>query len=304
MQREGIRHLVVVDGKRLLGILSDRDLGGREGAELRRGRLVRELMTTPVASAKRDTTLRQAANLMRGRLIGSVPVVENGRVVGIVTATDVLDELGRGSTRPAVAARRRDMRLAPSSARAVRRGRDRGARPRRSAGKGGDAPDPDAKPAAPTGGTAPPLGRQRVRVPDSARRSPLPGSIARPAKREAGRADAGETPAHIRAVGADFDDADRDYLRRKLGRKLGKFARAIERMSVRIEDVNGPRGGIDKRCRVKVVLAGLPSVMVEEQHHALQAAMDGAIARTEQAVRRAVQRRRTTTTASPRAAAA
>jgi hypothetical protein len=34
---------------------------------------------------------------MSGRLIGSLPVVENGRVIGIVTATDVLEELGRGS---------------------------------------------------------------------------------------------------------------------------------------------------------------------------------------------------------------
>ena len=37
---------------------------------------------------------RQAANLMRGRLIGALPVVEDGLIVGIVTATDVLEELG------------------------------------------------------------------------------------------------------------------------------------------------------------------------------------------------------------------
>jgi hypothetical protein len=75
--------------------------------------------------------------------------------------------------------------------------------------------------------------------------------------------------------------------------KLGKFARAIERVSVRIRDVNGPRGGVDKLCAVKVVLSRLPSVVVQEQRASLQAAMDGALLRTERVVRRSVQRRRT-----------
>jgi hypothetical protein len=55
--------------------------------------------------------------------------------------------------------------------------------------------------------------------------------------------------------------------------------------------VNGPRGGVDKRCRIKVVLTGLRSVVVEECHHALQAALDGALARAERAVRQTEQRR-------------
>lgn len=117
MQRNRIRHLVVTDGARPVGVVSERDLGGREGADLRRGKRVGELMTERVVSTKPGTTLRQAANVMRGRMIGSLPVMEGGRVVGIVTATDVLDELGRGSTRPAVQARRRGMRMPPASAR-------------------------------------------------------------------------------------------------------------------------------------------------------------------------------------------
>lgn len=117
MQRKRIRHLVVTRGTRLLGVLSERDLGGRDGNVVRRGRTVRELMTRQVASATPGMTLRQAANLMRGRRVGSLPVMEGGRVVGIVTATDVLDELGRGSSRPAVRAQRRSMRLPPVATR-------------------------------------------------------------------------------------------------------------------------------------------------------------------------------------------
>ncbi|HZS66905.1 MAG TPA: HPF/RaiA family ribosome-associated protein [Burkholderiales bacterium] len=125
------------------------------------------------------------------------------------------------------------------------------------------------------------------------RRAPLAGRLPRPAKRARNRYDAAQIPAYIRADSVRVDDADRDYLRRKLGAKLGKFARAVERVSVRIRDVNGPRGGIDKRCAIKVVLTGLPSVVVEEQQASLRAAMDGAIGRTERAVRRSMKRRTT-----------
>jgi ribosome-associated translation inhibitor RaiA len=98
-------------------------------------------------------------------------------------------------------------------------------------------------------------------------------------------------PAYIRAVGTPLKTSDKDYLRRKLGRKLGKFVPAVERASVRMEDVNGPKGGIDKQCRIKVVLKGLPSVLVEERSHSVQAAMDLALTRAEYAVRQAMKRR-------------
>jgi len=116
--------------------------------------------------------------------------------------------------------------------------------------------------------------------------------LPRPVKRTAGRTLVVETPVYIRAARSMLDAADRDYLRRKLGRKLGKFATSIERVSVRVDDVSGPRGGVDKRCRIKVVLSSLPSILVQAQHDSVQAAMDRALAGTERAVRQAVQRRR------------
>jgi len=73
--------------------------------------------------------------------------------------------------------------------------------------------------------------------------------------------------------------------------KLGEFAPQIERVSVRAEDVNRPRGGVDRACRVKVVLSGLPSVVVEERDLKLQAALDRVLDRTERAVRRSLGRR-------------
>src|SRR6185312_10491107 len=90
-------------------------------------------------------------------------------------------------------------------------------------------------------------------------------------------AEAPQIPAYIRA-GAELTGHDRTYVRHKLGRRLGKFAGSIERVSVRMEDVNGPRGGVDQICRIKIVLRGLPSVVFEAQDAALNAAVDLALA--------------------------
>ena len=88
MRRHRIRHLVVVEDGRLMGIVSERDLGGTRGAASGRRLPVRDLMAADPVSASPATTLRQAANLMRGRTVGCLLVVDDGRVVGIVTTTD------------------------------------------------------------------------------------------------------------------------------------------------------------------------------------------------------------------------
>ena len=99
-------------------------------------------------------------------------------------------------------------------------------------------------------------------------------------------------PAHIRMLGANLDKDKRLQVRQKLNRKIGKFARAIERVSVRVNDINGPRGGIDQVCRIKVVLSNLSSVVVEAKDASLDVAIGKALAGTERAVRRSLQRRR------------
>ncbi|MEP7244050.1 MAG: HPF/RaiA family ribosome-associated protein [Gammaproteobacteria bacterium] len=99
-------------------------------------------------------------------------------------------------------------------------------------------------------------------------------------------------PPNFRCSLCDLGPHDREYIRRKLGRRLGKFAGSIERVSVRTQDVNGPRGGVDRVCSIKVVLRGLPSVVFESRDINLNAAVDGALAGVERAARRTLQRRR------------
>ena len=222
---------------------------------------------------------------MRGRLIGSLPVVDGERLVGIVTATDVLDELGRGATRPAVRARRKSLRVPPASARkAATKKRARARKRSTTGGRRGPRNATDEVPPASVGAN----GRKRVRTPDSHRRAPMVAPTQKGARRAGARASPSEIPAFIRSAGAGIDADDKAYLRRK----LGKFARSVQRVSVRVEDVNGPRGGIDMTCRMKVTLRGLPSVVVESRDHSAQAAMDKALARVGIAVRRALERRR------------
>ena len=122
------------------------------------------------------------------------------------------------------------------------------------------------------------------------RRSVLPPSVSRPLKRVGGRAS--PIPAHVRVTGVALSTDVQANIRRKLGMRLGKFAWSIERVTVRVRDANGPRGGVDQECTVKVVLSGLPSVVVRRRHAALHVAIDEALHAVERAVRRSVGRRR------------
>ena len=126
----------------------------------------------------------------------------------------------------------------------------------------------------------------------AAQRSSLPATLPRPVKLARDRTYAVPPPAHIRVNGVEMEDHDRDNIARKLGMKLGKFASSIERITVRLSDANGPKGGRDQICQIKVVVSGLPSVVVEERASALPTAIERAMKATAVAVRRSVQRRR------------
>ena len=106
MRERKVRHLPVVDGRgTLVGIVSDRDLrmiagapplaeGGR-GARPRRDVPLGRVMTWGVVTVQPETDLRHAARVMRDQRIGTLPVVDRGRLVGILSAVDVLGGLVR-----------------------------------------------------------------------------------------------------------------------------------------------------------------------------------------------------------------
>jgi acetoin utilization protein AcuB len=104
MYHAKIRHLPVVDaGGRLVGIVTDRDLRHRlfaPGVFSRIGTMpveallkavpVSEIMSAPVVAVSPTDDLERAARRMLEDKVGSLPVVEDGRVLGIITETDLL----------------------------------------------------------------------------------------------------------------------------------------------------------------------------------------------------------------------
>lgn len=72
--------------------------------------------------------------------------------------------------------------------------------------------------------------------------------------------------------------------------KLGRFTDAIHEVHLSLKDENGPRGGIDKRCLVRVKLRKGQSVIVEETAREAYEAVAGALDRTTRSVARELQR--------------
>lgn len=85
MARNGIRHLPVLHGRRLVGIVSDRDLRGAKQTET-----VGDVMTLNPVSISPDASVDEAAGVMDAAKISALPVVERQRVVGILTTTGIL----------------------------------------------------------------------------------------------------------------------------------------------------------------------------------------------------------------------
>lgn len=102
--RDRIHHLVVVHGSTPVGVLSSHDLIRWPDAAV-----VDDAMTTGIVTAGPRTSVREAANLLRGRAVGCLPVVEKGRVIGIVTISDLLGLIGRGVEKGRVQSTRRDL---------------------------------------------------------------------------------------------------------------------------------------------------------------------------------------------------
>jgi hypothetical protein len=100
------------------------------------------------------------------------------------------------------------------------------------------------------------------------------------------------TPTSIRVDGVALDDEDRAQIRRKTRTLFARYGQVVERVTVRIRDVNGPRGGVDIACRIKVVLSGLPSVVAERRTTRLESSFRGALAAAGSAVSHALRRRR------------
>jgi putative sigma-54 modulation protein len=90
----------------------------------------------------------------------------------------------------------------------------------------------------------------------------------------------------------DVDEALRAHVERRLGFALGRFGDRIGRVIVRFCDINGRRGGADKRCQIEVELLPVRAVRAEDVDADLFAAVDRAADQAARSIARAIERER------------
>ena len=96
-----IRHMPVVDDGKIVGIVSQRDLfrsalitalgfGRKTTSALIKTITIKEIMTKHVITISPEASLKEAARVMIDKKIGCLPVVEDQRLIGLLTETDIL----------------------------------------------------------------------------------------------------------------------------------------------------------------------------------------------------------------------
>ena len=84
----------------------------------------------------------------------------------------------------------------------------------------------------------------------------------------------------------------REYIMERVDAALAHAQDSIHFITVRISDMNGPKGGVDKRCQIHLKPMGLPAVIVTEVSASVSDAIDGATQRAARVVQRVLDRAR------------
>lgn len=95
-----------------------------------------------------------------------------------------------------------------------------------------------------------------------------------------------------------LSEALRDHASRRAWLQLSRFGAEVVTATLGISDVNGPKGGVDKRCRVALRVRRGPSVVLEELSADAYAAVDLAVERAARALGRQLERGRGRTRAA------
>jgi len=86
-----------------------------------------------------------------------------------------------------------------------------------------------------------------------------------------------------------------DSLRRHIEHKIRStlsWAHSLQNVSLRLDDINGPKGGVDKSCRIQIPVAGGTPVVIHEMQPDLYVAIDRAVERADRALGRKLTRKR------------
>ena len=84
----------------------------------------------------------------------------------------------------------------------------------------------------------------------------------------------------------------RNHIKRRLGFALSAGTNQIQRVLVRLSDINGSKGGAEKCCKIQLVLPRLPDIVIEDTETNLYVAIDRAANRAGRTLRRRLTRHR------------
>ncbi len=90
----------------------------------------------------------------------------------------------------------------------------------------------------------------------------------------------------VHAQGFPLTEALAEHAERRLRFALKHAADRVQHVSVRLADVNGPRGGVDKKCSVHITLAGAPDIVTEDTEADMYIAINRAVDRVGRTVLR------------------
>lgn len=79
-------------------------------------------------------------------------------------------------------------------------------------------------------------------------------------------------------------------LERRVGRVARKAKDSVERVRVTFVDLNGPKGGQDKQCKLKICLSGLPEVLIVSRNESIEKAFGEALRRADNALFRRLKK--------------
>jgi len=97
----------------------------------------------------------------------------------------------------------------------------------------------------------------------------------------------------IQARHFSLTDALRNHAERKLRLVMTCCDDYIQKVVMRLSDVNGPRGGSDMHCHVQVVLAGMPDIVIEDTEADMYVAINRAVERAGRTIVRKIERQQT-----------
>jgi len=95
----------------------------------------------------------------------------------------------------------------------------------------------------------------------------------------------------IQALDFSLTDALRERVQRRIGFAFGGRDENIQRVEIRLSDINGPKGGEDMCCHIRVMLNHMPEIVIKDIQSDLYIAIDRAVDRAGRSVNRQLSRR-------------